>query len=63
MIADAAAKDLIPDLEQELFQAMLDTAEKEDPSIRYGRHGASDYQALGYLPTDYHESVKPHTGL
>ena len=60
VIADAAAKDLIPDLEQELFQAMLDTAEKEDPSKRYGRHGASDYQALGYLPADYHESVS-HT--
>lgn len=60
VIADAAAKDLIPDLEEELFQAMLDTAEKEDPSKRYGRHGASDYQALGYLPTDYHESVS-HT--
>ena len=57
VIADAAAKNLIPDLEKDLFQAMLETAEKEDPSKRYGRQGASDYQTLGYLPFDYHESV------
>ena len=57
VIADAAAKNLIPDLEKDLFQAMLETAEKEDPSKRYGRQGAWDYQTLGYLPFDYHESV------
>ena len=57
VIADAAAKNLIPDLEKDLFQAMLETAEKDDPSKRYGRQGASDYQTLGYLPFDYHESV------
>ena len=57
VIADAAAKNLIPDLEKDLFQAMLETAEKDDPSKRYGRQGASDYQTLGYLPFDYQESV------
>ena len=60
VIADATAKNLIPDLEKDLFQAMLETAEKEDPSKRYGRQGAWDYQTLGYLPFDYHESVS-HT--
>ena len=60
VIADATAKNLIPDLEKDLFQAMLETAEKEDPSKRYGRQGASDYQTLGYLPSDHHESVS-HT--
>ena len=60
VIADATAKNLIPDLEKDLFQAMLETAEKEDSSKRYGRQGASDYQTLGYLPSDHHESVS-HT--
>ncbi|KXT68407.1 Alpha-1,2-mannosidase [Streptococcus gordonii] len=60
VIADATAKNLIPDLEKDLFQAMLETAEKEDPSKHYGRQGASDYQTLGYLPSDHHESVS-HT--
>ena len=60
VIADATAKNLIPDLEKDLFQAMLETAEQEDPSKRYGRQGAWDYQTLGYLPSDHHESVS-HT--
>ena len=57
VIADGAIKDLIPDFEQELLQAMIKTATIEDPAQIYGRHGTEDYQKLGYLPIDYHESV------
>ena len=39
---------------------MLDTARKEDPNGHYGRRGAKEYKELGYLSTDYHESVS-HT--
>ena len=60
VISDAASKHLIPDLEEDFLQAMLDTAEKEDSLGRYGRQGTSDYQTLGYLPSSYHESVS-HT--
>ena len=60
VIADAASKHLIPDLEEDFLQAMLDTAEKEDSLELYGRQGTSDYQTLGYLPSSYHESVS-HT--
>lgn len=49
-----------PDLEGELFQAMLETASKADPLGINGRHGLAQYQELGYLSTDHHESVS-HT--
>ena len=39
---------------------MLETATKADPKAINGRHGLSQYQELGYLSTDYHESVS-HT--
>lgn len=57
VIADAASKGLGKTLLPQLLQAMLDTRNTEDPSQRYGRHGAKDYQQLGYLPNCYHESV------
>ncbi|HEU3446883.1 TPA: GH92 family glycosyl hydrolase [Streptococcus pneumoniae] len=60
IIADSACKDMAPDLEGELFQAMLKTASKADPLGTNGRHGLAQYQELGYLSTDHHESVS-HT--
>lgn len=60
IIADSACKDMTPDLEVELLQAMLETASKADPLGINGRHGLAQYQELGYLSTDHHESVS-HT--
>ena len=60
IIADSACKDMAPDLEEEFLQAMLETASKSDPLGINGRHGLAQYQELGYLSTDHHESVS-HT--
>ena len=60
IIADSACKDMAPYLEEELLQAMLETASKSDPLGINGRHGLAQYQELGYLSTDHHESVS-HT--
>ena len=60
LIADSACKDMAPDLEEEFLKAMLETATKADPKAINGRHGLSQYQELGYLSTDHHESVS-HT--
>ena len=60
IIADSACKDMTPDLEEELLQAMLETASKTDPLGINGRHGLEQYQELGYLSIEHHESVS-HT--
>ncbi|UJD03074.1 alpha-mannosidase [Streptococcus infantis] len=60
LIADSASKDMAPELEEEFLKAMLETATKADSKAINGRHGLSQYQELGYLSTDFHESVS-HT--
>ena len=60
LLADSACKDMAPDLEEEFLKAMLETATKADPKAINGRHGLAQYQELGYLSTDHHESVS-HT--
>ena len=60
LIADSACKDMAPDLEEEFLKAMFETATKADPKTNNGRHGLAQYQELGYLSTDHHESVS-HT--
>lgn len=60
LIADSACKDMAPDLEEEFLKAMLETATKANPKAINGRHGLTQYQELGYLSTDFHESVS-HT--
>ena len=60
LIADSACKDMAPELEEEFLKAMIETATKADPKAINGRHGLAQYQELGYLSTDYHESVS-HT--
>ena len=60
VLADSACKDMAPEIEEEFLKAMIETATKEDPKTINGRHGLSQYQELGYLSTDYHESVS-HT--
>ena len=60
LIADSACKGMAPELEDEFLKAMIETATKADPKAINGRHGLAQYQELGYLSTDYHESVS-HT--
>ena len=60
LIADSACKDMAPELEDEFLKAMIETATKADPKAINGRHGLAQYQKLGYLSTDFHESVS-HT--
>ena len=60
VLADSACKDMAPELEEEFLKAMIETATKADSKAINGRHGLSQYQELGYLSTDYHESVS-HT--
>ena len=60
LIADSACKGMAPELEEKFLKAMLETATKADPKAINGRHGLAQYQELGYLSTDFHESVS-HT--
>ena len=60
LIADSACKNMAPEFEEEFLKAMIETATKADPKAINGRHGLSQYQELGYLSTDFHESVS-HT--
>lgn len=60
LIADSTCKNMAPEFEEEFLKAMIKTATKADPKAINGRHGLAQYQKLGYLSTDFHESVS-HT--
>ena len=58
VIADAVVKGLVDDeTAQELLDAMIYTAEEASEDELEGREGTQDYQRLGYLPSEYKESV------
>ena len=57
VIADACVKGIRLDLMPEFLTAMIKSATLESSDIRYGRQGVTAYQALGYVPNDYPESV------
>lgn len=60
VIADAAMKEIRPDLLPELFEGMKKGASVQSERENYGRRGTLDYLQFGYVPNDYHESVN-HT--
>ena len=60
VLVDSACKNMAPEFEEEFLKAMIKTATKADPKAINGRHGLAQYQKLGYLSTDFHESVS-HT--
>ncbi|HEY4537146.1 MAG TPA: GH92 family glycosyl hydrolase [Erysipelothrix sp.] len=57
VIADAAVKGIATDLIPEFYEAMLFGANNESDNPNYGRRAVYDYLKLGYVPTDYPESV------
>ncbi|MGM0126131.1 hypothetical protein IGI37_003532 [Enterococcus sp. AZ194] len=60
VIADAAVKNIRPDLMPEFLEAMKKAATIQSENPNYGRQGTYDYLKYGYVPLDYHESVN-HT--
>ncbi|WP_088841331.1 GH92 family glycosyl hydrolase [Listeria sp. ILCC810] len=60
VIADAAVKGIGTNLMPEFQDAMLKAATTQSDKENYGRRGALDYNRLGYVPLNYHESVN-HT--
>lgn len=60
VIADAAEKNIRPDLMPKLLAAMKKAATVQSKNPNYGRQGTADYLKYGYVPLDYHESVN-HT--
>ena len=60
VIADAASKNIRPDLMPEFLEAMKKGATSQSENSNYGRRGTKDYLKLGYVPLTHHESVN-HT--
>lgn len=60
VVADAAVKDIRPDLMPEFLEAMIKGATIQSENSNYGRQGTNDYLTYGYVPANYHESVN-HT--
>lgn len=60
VIADAAVKNIRPDLMLEFLEAMKKAATSQSKNSNYGRQGTLDYLKYGYVPSHYHESVN-HT--
>ncbi|MGM0216264.1 GH92 family glycosyl hydrolase [Enterococcus sp. AZ109] len=60
VIADAAVKNIRPDLMPRFLEAMKKGATVQSDRENYGRQGTLDYLKYGYVPSNYHESVN-HT--
>lgn len=60
VVADAAVKNIRPDLMPEFLEAMIKGATIQSENPNYGRQGTNDYLTYGYVPAHYHESVN-HT--
>lgn len=60
VIADAAVKNIRPDLMPRFLEAMKKGATVQSEKTNYGRQGTLDYLKYGYVPSNYHESVN-HT--
>ncbi len=57
LIADAVTKNIsLPHL-KEYYAALVKGAETSSKNTKYGREGLEDYKQLGYVSTDYPESV------
>ncbi len=50
VFADAVTKGIAPDLHENMLTAMLQTAQKTDPTQHFGRHGNEAYKGP-WLPT------------
>lgn len=59
-IADAAVKDIRPDLMPFFLEAMIKGATVQSSKKNYGRQGTNEYLHYGYVPAVYSESVN-HT--
>lgn len=57
LVADAAVKELAPDLLEDYLEGMLKGAESSSKDSKYGREGLEEYKKLGYVSTSYPESV------
>lgn len=57
VISDAISKNIGLKNAEELYQAMHHSANVESANQNYGRHAVKDYAKLGYVPSDYNESV------
>lgn len=60
VIADAAVKNIRPDLMPRFLEAMKKGATVQSERTNYGRQGTLDYLRYGYVPSSFHESVN-HT--
>ena len=60
VIADAAIKNIRPDLMPQFLEAMKRGATIQSDNPNYGRRGTLDYLKYGYVPNTHHESVN-HT--
>lgn len=58
VIADAVVKELVPiEMAEALLEAMIDSANHAGEHLSEGREGVEEFLRLGYLSTNYHESV------
>lgn len=57
IIADSLSKGIGLDKARDFLYAMIETSNKEDPKGKYGRLASKIFRDLGYIPSNYYESV------